>query len=200
MAMPVDEESRSALSTPLSMTDEERDIGAFQRYLRGLTPEGLWDVHAHLDPDQYPRRSEAVRREIGRRRLFFVSPYTEFESRLRLLFGFCLGLALLAALFHNLPNFAGLMSHATRDLGGSVPVPNGGSLALAADLSPSETHLLSGLARFFYDTAFLASLASLIALPPALFRLIRHRLRPDVLLTGLIAVVIALFFLRAAHL
>src|SRR4029079_14758775 len=117
----------------LSMTDEEVDIGAYQRYLRGLTPEGLWDVYAHLDSALYPRRREAVQREIARRRLFFVSPYTEFESRLRLLFGFCLGLALLAAVFHNLPNVTGLMNHATRHLGGSVPVPNGGSLALAAD-------------------------------------------------------------------
>jgi hypothetical protein len=200
MATPVDEEGRSALSTSLSMTDEEVDIGAFQRYLRGLTPEGLWDVYAHLDSDLYPRRSEAVGREMTRRRLFFVSPYTEFETRLRLLFGFCLGLALLAALFHNIPNAAGLMSHATHDFGGSIATPNGGSLALDADLSPSEARLMAGLARFFYDGAFLTAFASVIVLPPAMVRFMRHRLRPDVLLTGLIAVVFALFLLRAAHL
>jgi hypothetical protein len=192
MATPVEKGRWSALSVPLSMTDEERDIGAFQRYLRGLTPEALWDVHAHLDADQYPRRSEAVRREIARRRLFFVSPYTEFESRLRCLFGLCCGLAVLAAVFHNIPNFADLVTRSTRSFGGS--------LSLGADLSPSEARLVGTLARFFYDAATVVAVATVAVLIPAAVRLARHNLRRDVLITGLIAFVLALVLLRAAHL
>jgi hypothetical protein len=200
MATPVEKGRWSALPVPLSMTDEERDIGAFQRYLRGLTPEALWDVHAHLDADQYPRRSEAVRREIARRRLFFVSPYTEFESRLRCLFGLCCGLAILAAVFHNVPTFADLVTRATRDFGGSVPSPAGGSLSFGADLAPSEARLVGTLARFFYDAATVTAVGTVVALIPAAVRLARHNLRRDVLITGLIAFGLALVLLRAAHL
>jgi hypothetical protein len=199
MAIPVEEGQGSALSVSLSMTDEERDIGAFQWYLRGLTPEALWDVHAHLDEDRYPRRSESVRREMARRRLFFVSPYTEFESRLRCLFGLCCVLAVLAALFHNIPNLADLVSRATHSLGGSDPSPTGRSFALDATLSPSESHLIAALARFFYDSAVVTALATIIALVPAAVRLSRHNLRRDVLITGLIAFILALGLLRAAH-
>jgi hypothetical protein len=200
MATPADNRLWSSLVVPLSMTDEERDIGEFQRYLSGLTPEALWDVHAHLDADLYPRRSEAVRREIAHRRLFFISPYTEFEARLRCLFGLCCGLAVLAALFHNIPNLAGLVTHVTRNFGGSIPSPTGRSLALDADLSPSEAQLMASLARFFYDTAAIAAIATVISLIPATVRLVRHNLRRDVFITGLIAFILALGLLRAAHL
>jgi hypothetical protein len=75
-----------------SMTDEEQDIIAFQEYLRTLTPESLWDVQRHLDSDRYPRRGEAASREIARRRLFYLNPYTPLERKLALssaVFCFC---------------------------------------------------------------------------------------------------------------
>lgn len=77
--------------------NEEADVEQYDEYLRGLPPEALWDVLGHIDPEQFPRRHERIRREISRRRLLFVSPYSAAELRLRSIVGSCFGCAALAA-------------------------------------------------------------------------------------------------------
>ncbi len=90
---------------PFSMTDEERDIGQFAAYVAALAPESLWDVLSHLDAERYPRRRETVLREMARRRLFFVVPYTRWELRLRAFVGGGVFLAALAALLRLVGSF-----------------------------------------------------------------------------------------------
>ena len=82
---------------PFSMTDEEGDIARFAAYLGGQPPEALWDIYSHLDAERYPRRREALLREMERRRLFFVPPYTRQEIRLRTFLGVAVFVAALAA-------------------------------------------------------------------------------------------------------
>ena len=123
---------------PFSMTDEEGDLPAFLAYVRTLTPEALWDVQGHLEPDVYPRRYEAVRREIGRRGLFYLSPFTPDEERLRLLFAvWTLGGALCAALLaiHHIPIHLQPWEHLTffYDLAAGGPAAAGIALPVAQD-------------------------------------------------------------------
>lgn len=167
------------------MTDEERDFAEFQAYLTALPPEGLWDIQAHLDAERYPRRSEAVRREMERRRLFYVSPYTAREARLRSLFGLSFAAASLAASLR-------------------------GIASIRIDLLPGER------LTFFYDLAAGGPKAARMVLPLTCFvsvllaaaagvgvllaaaLLARRRLRPDVFVTGVVALTLAAGLLRFA--
>ena len=50
-------------------SDDEFDLDVYRSYLVAQTDEDLQDIGHHLDPDQFPARTEAVRRELSRRRL-----------------------------------------------------------------------------------------------------------------------------------
>ena len=159
----------------LSMTDEEGDLEAFRDYLGTVPPDSLWDILHHLDEEQFPRRAETVRREIGRRRLFFVSPYTVFESRLRTLFFASVGFALLAATLHALSQV-------------EFSLEPGEHLSWFFDLAvgtPAAARLMLPAAQFALVTSALLTLGAVVV---AAWRLARHRLRRDVLVQGLIAV------------
>jgi hypothetical protein len=181
---------------PFSMTDEEKDFGEYQSYLRTLTPEALWDVHAHLDADNYPRRAEAVCREMARRRLFYVSPYTQFENRLRLVFGMTLLFAVFAVMLHFAPVLASLANQASQELGGAGVADNGWRIALVADLSKSELRTLAALSLFFRTAALLGVAITVPALFVAGLRLLRNRLRRDVLFCGIFTLLLTLLLLR----
>lgn len=184
-------------ATPLlSMTDEERDFAVFQEYLRTLSPDALWDVHAHVDADRYPRRYEAVAREMQRRRLFFISPYTTLEARLRALFGTCALLALFAGIVSGLPALSQGMNTAAQSLGASAP-------ELPGVVAPGHTIPLfswhAGDERLWRDLLPLArcaalsgaSMATLAALFGAFPAFSRRRLRLEVLVTGVLAALVA---------
>jgi hypothetical protein len=60
--------------------DEEVDYVEYQQYLRRQSDSDLCDILTHLDPINCPRRSEAVNREIGRRRIDLGITYRESEN------------------------------------------------------------------------------------------------------------------------
>ena len=189
------------LPEPLSMTNEERDIVAFQEYLRTLSPEALWDIHAHLNSDRYPRRYEAVQREMSRCRLLYFPLYNEIESRLRHLFFAAVIFAAFAAGIHLIPEAIAGMARASQELGGD----NGGASAYGQalrqatqiyDLSTREVETLNALTRLFRGLTEICLLATALALPVAAYRAFRRRLRPDVVITGIIAALIATLLLR----
>jgi hypothetical protein len=190
MATVLNDDGLSVPPGPFSMTDEEGDIGAYQAYLRTLTPEALWDVHAHLDEDQYPRRAEAVRREVMRRRLFFFSPYTLSESRLRALFGVMLFCAALAVLLHHVPNVFVGANRLSDEIGGMGMSPTGRPLTLMTGLTDKELSVLNGLSGFFRFAAWFGVALSVPALLFAMIRSLQHRLRPDVLVMGVLALLL----------
>ena len=175
---------------PFSMTDEEGDIGAYHAYLRTLTPEALWDVYAHLDEDHYPRRAEAVRREVARRRLFFFSPYTPAESRLRTLFGVMLFCAALAVMLHHVPGVFSGANRLSDEIGGMGMSPTGRPLTLTTGLTNGELGVLHGLSKFFRFAAWFCVVLSVPALLFATVRSVQHRLRLDVLIMGVLALLI----------
>lgn len=169
-----------------SMSDEELDIAAFQEYLRALTPESLWDVQRHLDADRYPRRSEAASREIAHRRLFYLNPYSPLERKLRSLFGSLLLLSALAAAFHGVA---------------SVPVPllPGEKLPYFYDLAvggPKAAQMVLPLTRCLASLCFGLSVAGVLA---AVFALARRRLRIEVFVTGIGALLLGFFLLTIAY-
>ena len=188
-----------------ALTDEERDNGAFQQYLRTLTPEALWDIGAHLDRDRFPRRGETVAREMARRRLIYVSPYTAFEARLRGIFGWSVTLAALAAALRAVAG--GLFLIACNSV---VRMFGWGGYKI--NLEPVE-HF-----SWFIDLAVGGPKAARIALPLALllatgglvltlggvcvcvWRLRGRRVRPDVLITGVCALVVIGVLTRLAFL
>lgn len=185
-------QSADGVATPpksgvlFSMTDEERDISSFQEYLRGLTPEALWDVQAHLDAELYPRRSEAALREIARRRLFYVTPYTLLETRLRFLYGCLVLLAALAAVLHGVA---------------SIPIHllPGETLPFFYDLAaggPKASQMVLPLTRCL-ATLFLA--LGMAGILPAAFQLARRRLRAEVFVTGVAALLLSALFLSIAY-
>ena len=169
-----------------SMTDEEQDIAAFQEYLHTLTPEALWDVHRHLDAERYPLRSEAAGREIARRRLFYVTPYTILETRLRRLYG-CL--MLFSALAAALRGVASIPIHL-------LP---GETLPFFYDLAaggPKASQMVLPLTRS------LASLFLVLSVPGtllALVQLVRCQLRAEVFATGIGALVLGALLLLIAY-
>ena len=169
-----------------SMTDEEQDIAAFQEYLHTLTPEALWDVQGHLDAERYPRRSEAAMREIAHRRLFYVTPYTILETRLRRLYG-CL--MLFSALAAALRGVASIPIHL-------LP---GETLPFFYDLAaggPKASQMVLPLTRFLASLFFVFSMAGIIL---AGFQLARRRLRAEVFATGIAALLLGALFLSIAY-
>jgi hypothetical protein len=169
-----------------SMTDEEQDIIAFQKYLHSLTPDALWDVQRHLDEDRYPRRTEAVTREIARRQLFYLTPYSPLEARLRGLFGCLLLLSALAAAFHGIASI-------------SIPLLPGEKLPYFYDLAvggPKAAQIVLPLTRCLASLSFIASIAGIFI---AVYRLARRNLRIDVFVTGIGAILLATLFLVVAY-
>lgn len=170
---------------PFSMMDEEGDLAAFQDYLAALDADALWDVSSHLDPERYPRRHEALGREIARRRLFFVTPYTRFELRLRDLALVCFSLAVLAALLR-------LIGSWTLEVPTYVRLPFFTDLAVGG---PRAARLVCPLALLVAGAGAVATLAAAIA---ALFLLARRRIRADIAAVIGISALAILFLLRFA--
>lgn len=181
----VDSEPISPLQ-PFSMTDEESDILAFQEYVRGLSAEALWDVFSHVDGDLYPRRHEAVSREIGRRRLFYVTPYTDTETKLRGLFCWSVLFAALAAALRAI---------------GSLPIHlfPGEKLPFFFDLAAGGPRAALMVLPSERLLATVCEIAVLIGVGLATIRLLAHRLQQDVLLTGIIALLLSGLFLMLAY-
>ena len=75
--------------------DEEVDAGVFPAYLRGQSDADLLDISDHLDPERYPYRVDAVRRETMRRRVLSVAVHSTEERFIR-------GFALLVLLYAGL--------------------------------------------------------------------------------------------------
>ena len=170
-------EEAAAAAPPLilSMTDEERDIEVFRAYLHTVPPDALWDILSHLDEELFPRRAEAVKREIGRRRLFFISPYTAFEQRLRMLFGGSVGLSVLAAFLHALA-------------GVDIPLEPGEHLSWFFDLAvggPAAARIALFPAQFATVVGGALTVGAVVLCG---WLLAKRRLRRDVLVQGVVAV------------
>ena len=67
----------------LHQTDEETDAGAYGAYLRAQSSADLLDIAQHLNPETYPARLDAARREMQRRRLLNTPLCTEAEYLVR---------------------------------------------------------------------------------------------------------------------
>lgn len=162
---------------PFLRADEERDIEAFAGYVATLTPDALWDVLSHLDEDRYPRRREVVQRELTRRRLFFVIPYTRFEMAVRTFLAAVLlavvFLAALAALVYVIASFDIEAPY------GSVPNLKG--LALG---NPRAARAMVPVVLPF---ALLAAAATYPLTLYVLFQLLRRRVRREIVLLCLMA-------------
>jgi len=50
-------------------SDDEFDLDVYRSYLAAQSDNDLMDIGRHLDPDQFPARTEAARRELTRRHL-----------------------------------------------------------------------------------------------------------------------------------
>lgn len=190
--------SSEAFSTPRTR-DEERDFDAFRTYLSGLSPEELWDVSAHLDESRFPRRSEAIAREMARRRLFFLTPYTETEARLRTVSVASVLFALLAAVINGIPALVALMVRIAHSLGAenSGYVPEG-RVSFMPGLTSGEEKLFAALLP---PARGGASLALLVVCGAALFAAVRfgqRKMRHDVLITLWATVLVAGGLLRLA--
>jgi hypothetical protein len=202
MATGLEDKRLSDAHGPFSMTDEEGDFSAYQEYLRTLTPEALWDVHAHLDEDRYPRRADALRREIARRRLFFFAPYTVSEFRLRLLFSLTLLCAIAAVALHHIPTLSAAVNQFSEEIGGmGVSPTTGRRFVLITGLSMREHRVLDTLSAFFRGCAWFGIALSVPGILIAAVRLARHRLRPDILLMGVLALLfsLGLLYFGAVH-
>ena len=74
--------------------DEETDSGVYAAYLRAQSDADLLDILRHLDPERYPARVDAVRRETPRRH---VLPITVHSLEERVMRGLCVAGWLYAA-------------------------------------------------------------------------------------------------------
>lgn len=63
--------------------DEETDAGNFRAYLRAQSDADLLDISRHLDPERYPARADAARRETERRCVLPIFADTPCEAGLR---------------------------------------------------------------------------------------------------------------------
>ena len=63
--------------------DEEVDAGVFPAYLRAQSDADLLDILGHLDPERYPYRVDAVRRETLRRHVLPIAVHTTEERFIR---------------------------------------------------------------------------------------------------------------------
>ena len=76
--------------------DEETDAGVFTAYLRAQSDADLMDIVLHMDPERYPARVDAARRETLRRR---VLPVTVHGTEERFIRGLALAALALAVPF-----------------------------------------------------------------------------------------------------
>ncbi len=171
------EGSKQSVIGPFSMTDEEGDITAFAAYVATLAPEALWDVLSHVDESRYPRRHEAILREMARRRLFFVVPYTGRELRLRTFFGASVFLAVLAAFLHVVGSF-------TIDVSPYERLPFFTDLAVGG---PKAARLLLPLV---VPLARAAAVGTVLATLFSLYLLARRRIRSDIVGMAVLATLI----------
>ena len=74
--------------------DEETDSGVYAAYLRAQNDADQLDIARHLDPERYPARVDAARREAERRRVLPVAVYSLEERTVR---GLCVAAWLHAA-------------------------------------------------------------------------------------------------------
>ena len=170
---------------PFSMTDEERDIAQFSAYVTTLAPDCLWDILSHLDEDRYPRRHEAVLREMARRRLFFVVPYTQRELRLRAFLLTSVFLAALALLLSIVGSF-------TIEASLHIRLPFFTDLAVG---SPKAARLLLPMVL---PLACIAAAGTILATLYALCLLTRRRIRRDIAAMGVMATLAILLLLCLA--
>lgn len=63
--------------------DEEADSSVYAAYLRAQSDADLLDILLHLDPEHYPARVDAARRETLRRRVLPVTVYSLEEKFVR---------------------------------------------------------------------------------------------------------------------
>lgn len=176
------------ISDPLPFAwshDEERDAERFGVYLATLPPDGLWDVLSHVDEDRFPRRHEAVRREIARRNLFFVPPYTPGELRWRTFLTLCVCAALLSATLR-------LVGSVTINLAPGERLPFFTDLAVGA---PKAARLTLPPVRC---AASLAAFVAASAFPVAATLWVRRRLRGEIVITTLLAGVLSILLLWLA--
>jgi len=167
-----------------SMTNEEADIDAFRDYLGGVAPEALWDVRAHLDAERYPRRFEAVHREMRRRGLFFVTPYTERELKIRALSAWGLGLALFAASLRAI----NIADARLQTLGAiRLHFADGEETPFFVNLATGGARAARFLLPFALPAAAVVGLATVGAAVYAVALQRQGRLRPEVALIALIA-------------
>lgn len=164
-------------------TDEECDIAQFRGYLATLSPEALWDVVSHLDRERYPRRSEAIRRELALRRLFFVVPYTRRELQMRAFLGAAVFWAVFAALLH-------LVAQVTIDLAPCERLPFFTDLAVG---SPQVARLLLSVVL---PLAKVGAMASAATAPWCLFLAARRRLRADIAVLAVLTPLVVAFILH----
>ena len=163
---------------PFCMADEERDIGAFQAYVAALGPTELWDVLSHLDEEHYPRRRETVLREMARRRLFFVTPYSRLELGLRnflLLTLFLTGLTLLL--------------HAVG--ASTLEPPPYGRLPFFTDLAVGSPKAARLLLPVFLPVAAAAAVATVPVTGYAVYLLWRRRAQIDLVVLAVLATLLS---------
>lgn len=175
----------ATLPSPFSPLDEERDIEAFQDYLRHLGADALHDIQAHLDTERFPRRGEALERELSRRRLFFVCPYTGAELKIRTILSVCLCLALLAAVLR-------VIGSVTINLHPSERLPFFTDLAVG---SPRAARIVLPAAQ---SAALIGSVLSALLTVRALYLLARRRIRRDIALLALFLTAATLLLTRCA--
>jgi len=71
------------MTPTLHRADEEADTGAYGAYLRAQTDADLLDITQHTDPERYPARLDAARREMRRRHVLHLPVYTPLEYAVR---------------------------------------------------------------------------------------------------------------------
>lgn len=76
--------------------DEELDYTEYISYLRSQTESDLCDIASHLDGDRFPRRHEALQREMMRRRVLLSPAFTREENWIRYACLWTIAAALLA--------------------------------------------------------------------------------------------------------
>ncbi len=183
------EVNRASGAAPIfSMTNEEADIDAFRDYLATVAPESLWDVRAHLDADRYPRRFEAVHREMKRRGLFFVTPYTDRELKIRAVSAWGVGLALFVASLRAI----NLADARLQTLGAiRLRFANGEETPFFVSLATGGAKAAHFLLPVMLPVAAVVWVATVAAAVYAAWQLRLARIRRDVVAIGIVASVVA---------
>ena len=174
--------------------DEEVDTSIYAAYLRAQSNADLLDIVLHLDPERYPARVDAARRETLRRHVLPVTVHTTEERFIR-------GLAVVAMVF----SFA-LVLLAVLLVTDDIVEPRWQDLSQIPDGTPVSTIMrlgLLGVLRAVVVSSVHAALVALTLLTLAgwlLAHVRRHTIRADVKRLALIAclVLCAAFALAAA--